>query len=48
MKTPIENGVVGQDNPVKTLTKYATDFIAFLLFRALLVLAFVGGFYAAS
>lgn len=29
MKTPIENGVVGQDNPVKTLSKRATYFIAY-------------------
>lgn len=43
MKLSNENGAARQSNPVKTLTKYATDFIAFLLFRALLVLAFVGG-----
>ncbi|MBK9444584.1 MAG: hypothetical protein IPN53_26310 [Comamonadaceae bacterium] len=30
MKTPNENGVVGQDNPVKKLSKRATDFIALL------------------
>lgn len=29
MKTPIENGVVGQDNPARTLTKRATYFIAY-------------------
>ena len=27
MSNPIENGVVGQDNPVKNTLKFATDFI---------------------
>jgi hypothetical protein len=46
MKPLNDNGAARQDNPVKTLTKRATYFIAFNLLKVLVVLAFVGGCYA--
>lgn len=44
-----DNGAASpQCRPAKTLTKYASDFIAFILLKVLLLLAFVGGCYAAG
>lgn len=48
MKPSNGNGAARQDNPAKTLTKHATHFIAFALFKVLLALAFIGGCYAAG
>lgn len=49
MKLSNDNGAASpQCRPARTLTKNATHFIAFLLFKVLVVLAFVGGCYAAG
>lgn len=47
MKPLNDNGAASpQRRPAKTLTKHATHFIAFILFRAMMALAFIGGCYA--
>ena len=49
MKPLNDNGAASpQCRPARTLTKRATYFIAFLLFKVLLALAYIGGAYAAG